>query len=212
MKTIDFVAYNENKGANKKIIKQLETDLISSFGTLYNIHLMMNPWDVYYADNLVEEDLIKEKIKWHMSCDVHSKKVFDENASKDGKNHINSNYGYLVFSDENFNQFEHCYNKLFWNQNAKDAQIIYNRPSMQIDWCERGKNDFVKFNCSHFFIENGKLDMIHSQSNCDFYKDFAVDFAWIATIYQLMYNHLVNTKYKDLKKGDIHYNIDCLYK
>ena len=196
-------------GLNVGISRQLKEDLDKNKNFLYNVHLMMNPFDPYLT-NIVDEDLIEKRLEWHLGCSSESWKEFDEKASKDGKNELNSNYGILTGGDSNFNQYYYCFNKLCFDKNSKNALIIYNRPSIQVECCEKGKDDFIKINYSHFFIEDNKLDMVHSQSECDYKKDLPYDFAWAANLYQSMFKKL-KVKYPQLKEGDIHYNIDCLY-
>ena len=61
-------------------------------------------------------------------------------ATSDG--YINSNYGWMIWSKDNYNQFDHCINKLVDDIHTREACMIYNRPSMQEEYCKDGMHDF----------------------------------------------------------------------
>ena len=93
-------------------------------------------------------DYAQREIEWYESQSLYVKdisckvpKIWEMCADRDGK--INSNYGWCIFSDENKNQFDHCIKRLLDDPHTREACMIYNRPSMQIDCNENGMHDFM---------------------------------------------------------------------
>ena len=66
-------------------------------------------------------------------------KIWKEIAEVDGT--INSNYGWCCLSEENGSQFEHAMRHLELDKNSRRAIMIYNRPSMHVDWNNNRKDD-----------------------------------------------------------------------
>lgn len=92
-------------------------------------------------------DYAKREIEWYESqslnvYDIKGKvpQMWINCASKLG--YINSNYGWMIFSSDNYNQYEHCLNKLIEDPFTREACMIYNRPSMHIDFNKNGMHDF----------------------------------------------------------------------
>lgn len=228
---LNFKLENTNSN-NTNAIKELEKELYELYskdecvtGTetngknweILDKHLLLDPYNPYI--NVFREfkhDYLEREHKWYMSTSLSVNgymddvKIWQMCATKDGCGEINSNYGYLVFSPENYNQFDYCLNKLKYDKNSREAMIIYTRPSIQIEATEKGKKDFICTNYSHFFIRNNKLEMIHSQRSCDAITGLPFDFAWSCFVYQNLYNELKQT-YPDLEVGKVHYNIDSLH-
>lgn len=188
---------------------------------LLDTHLTLNPYQPYL--NVFREfkkDYLEREHEWYMKGaegqkltiypDMEGVKIWEFCSSKDGKGLINSNYGALVFGEENGSQFDYCLNKLKYDKNSREAMIIYTRPEIQWECQERGKHDFICTNYSHFFIRDNKLEMIHSQRSCDLWTGLPYDFAWSCFVFQVMHAEL-QTVYPDLKFGSIHYNIDSLH-
>ena len=187
------------------------------FWEILNAHINLNPFQPFlniFRD--FKKDYLEKEHKWYLSQSLSVNgymdgiKIWDFCSSKDGKKMINSNYGNLVFSDENGNQFDYCLNRLKYNKETREAMIIFTRPSIQWECEEHGKHDFICTNYYHFFIRENKLEMILSQRSCDSLTGVPYDFAWSCYVYQLMYSKLLET-YPDLNIGLIHWNIDSLH-
>lgn len=125
---------------------------------------------------LVDEDYIVRKtnqeyftreLEWYKSQSLYVKDipgkvpVIWENVSSKvndiGK--INSNYGYLVWSKDNFSQYDNTLKELKKNPDSRRAIMIYNRPSMHYEYNKDGMSDFVCTLANQFFIRNNKLVM-----------------------------------------------------
>lgn len=68
-------------------------------------------------------------------------KIWKNVSDDSGK--INSNYGWCVYSDENYNQYQYCLNKLVEDNFTREAVMIYNRPSMVKEAFESNMRDFM---------------------------------------------------------------------
>ena len=91
---------------------------------------------------------VERELDWYMSgsLDVNDMEppvpaVWKAIAASDGT--INSNYGHLVFSEQNGNQFENCLQALLRDRRTRQACMIYQRPSMHVDATRKGARDFV---------------------------------------------------------------------
>lgn len=185
---------------------------------LLNVQLNLNPYKPYLKifGRDFKHDYLKKEHDWYMSESLSIKgymddiKIWNFCASKDGNGEINSNYGNLVFSGANHNQYDYCLNRLKFDMNTREAMIIYTRPSIQHECSEKGKHDFICTNYAHFFIRDNQLLMTVSQRSCDIVTGLSFDFPWHCLIYQMMYEELKET-YPDLDIGPITYNIDSLH-
>lgn len=187
------------------------------FWEILNAHINLNPFQPFlniFRD--FKKDYLEKEHKWYLSQSLSVNgymdgiKIWDFCSSKDGKKMVNSNYGNLVFSDENGNQFDYCLNRLKYNKETREAMVIFTRPSIQWECEEHGKHDFICQIATHFFIRENTLTCIHHARSTDIITGFPYDFAFICWIYQLMYSKLLET-YPDLKSGLIHWISDSLH-
>ena len=160
---------------------------------------------------------IEHEYDWYMSLDksikghagIENNKIWQAVASKDEKQEINSQYGYLVFSPENGvngkSQFELAKEQLLKDQHTRQAVIHYSRPTIWKDYCENGKHDYICTFNTTFEIRDSKLNMlVYMRSNAVF-TGFVNDFAWQYFVYHKMKDELKESGL-DLKDGDIYWN------
>ena len=128
-------------------------------------------------------DYIEREIQWYESRSLYvddipgaTPAIWKQVADKNGK--INSNYGYLIWSDKNGRQYEHVLNELKKNPNSRRASMIYNRPSMHTDYNEDGRSDFVCTYANNFFIRDGKLISHYLMRSNDCVFGFTADSNW----------------------------------
>lgn len=149
---------------------------------------------------------VAEELEWYDSQDLHigkiaqTAKIWHSVADKDG--FVNSNYGFLIYSDENGNQYQEVLNKLSSNPDSRQAVMIYNRPTMHKDAVERGRSDFICTLGQHFFLRNNKLVSIVNMRSADSIFGFFNDFPWFATVQGRLLNDLQST-YTNLKMGNL---------
>ena len=129
-------------------------------------------------------------------------------ASKDSR--INSNYGWCVFSSENFKQYENVVTSLKNDKNTRQASLIYNRPSMHLDSNDNGMKDFMCTFAQQVLIRDNKLIFIVFQRSMDAVFGYKGDYAWASYLQDKLLEDLLPT-YPDLIKGDILWNAASLH-
>ncbi len=100
------------------------------------------------------------------------KNVADENG------YVNSNYGFLIWSETNGRQYERVLKTLQNDPNSRRAVMIYTRPTMHVDFNNKGMSDFVCTNTVTYLIRNGKLYSIVNMRSNDAIFGYKNDYAW----------------------------------
>lgn len=133
------------------------------------------------------QDYINAELAWYESqstniYDIHKESGADAPAawkySADTHGNINSNYGHLIYSPKYFNQFENAFKELWKNPDSRRAQMVYNRPSIWVEFDEGGKSDFICTNAQTFYIRDGKLHMVSQMRSNDVVFGYKNDYAW----------------------------------
>ena len=155
-------------------------------------------------------EYIERELAWYKSQSLYvedipgqTPAIWKQVADKNGK--INSNYGYLIWSEENGRQYEHVLNELKKNPNSRRAVMIYNRPTMHTDYCKDGMSDFVCTYANDFLIRDGKLISHYlMRSNCAIFGANN-DFAWARYVQQKLAHDL------DVAVGDLIWTASSLH-
>ena len=130
--------------------------------------------------------------------DIHTNKeppaawIYTANAHGE----INSNYGHLIYSDKYYNQYDMVLDELLSNPDGRRATLVYNRPSIWIDFCESGKNDFICTNAVTYYIRDGLLHSVVQMRSNDVIYGYKNDFAW--------QRHVLNSQCFDYNCGKRH--------
>ena len=82
-------------------------------------------------------------------------------ACADSLGYINSNYGWMIWSKENGSQFDNCFMKLLNDPHTREACMIYNRPSMQEEYCKNGMHDFCCTYAVQCFLNEDEYNILH---------------------------------------------------
>jgi len=155
------------------------------------------------------EKYVKKELQWYLSQDLNvypqmsDVKIWTQVCDKDGN--INSNYGWCIFNEQNYNQYDFVKNELQLNPCSRRACMIYNRPSMTKDYNKNGRSDYMCTMYVSCFIRNGKLIYNIKQRSCDFIYGFFNDFAWHCYVYNKLQKEL------NCGIGVINYNIDSFH-
>ena len=128
-------------------------------------------------------EYIQRELEWYKSQSLYvsdipggTPQIWKDVSSDDGK--INSNYGWCIYSEENGNQYSHVLRELKNNPNSRRATMIYNRPSMHLDYNREGMSDFMCTYANTFYIRNGKLDSHYLMRSNDAVFGYNNDYAW----------------------------------
>lgn len=163
----------------------------------------------------VNEEWCKREQDWYYSQSLNVNdipggppKVWSMVATREGR--INSNYGYLLFSEGNCLQFEGCIKQLEDDKFSRRALMIYTRPSMQYAYNIDGMSDFVCTNTVQYLIRDNLLFALVSMRSSDAIFGYKGDLHWQKHVQELVYNRLKLT-YEDLSIGPIIWNAGSLH-
>ena len=167
---------------------------------------------IFKSPNL---EYIDREIEWYLSqsLNVHdfpggAPRIWREVANHDGE--INSNYGNLVFSTDNFRQYHHVLQELRDHPESRRAVMIYTRPLMHLHAVQHGKNDFVCTNAVQYLIRDDRLHAIVQMRSNDAVFGYRNDFAWQ---YYILRQLLVDLEddYPDLHADSITWQVGSLH-
>ena len=163
------------------------------------------------------QEYIDAEIKWYKSestniNDIHEDKeppaAWKYSADKHGN--INSNYGHLLFSDKYHEQFEQAISELVRNPDSRRAQMVYNRPSIWVEFDENGKNDFICTNAQTFYIRDNKLHMVSQMRSNDVVFGYKNDYAWAQYLMDRAIDSLLEFGI-EVEKGDLIWQVMNLH-
>lgn len=204
-----------DKIENKEFVN-IAVDKVVNTVEIVNFNCLLNPDQplLKFGDiKQSNEAYIEKELKWYISEDLNIEQVKDVAIWRDvasSNNEINSNYGWLIYNEKNYNQYDNCLNHLIRNKNSRHAIMLYSRPSIHYDYNKDGMNDFICTISNHFLIRDNKLISIYHMRSNDFIYGFFNDFAWACFVYKSMYNELKKT-YVDLQIGELHWNANSFH-
>lgn len=160
------------------------------------------------------KEYCEKELKWYLSRDLNISDWVDDisiwKQVADYNGFINSNYGWCIFSEENYNQYENCKKELIKNPQSRRAIMIYNRPNMWIDYNKDGRSDFICTLQNQFFIRDNTLISIYEMRSNDLIYGWFNDFYWACEVYNKLFEEL-KMIYKDLKLGTMTWIANSLH-
>ena len=163
----------------------------------------------------LNEEYAKCEVEWYMSksLDVFdmpckTPKIWEQVSSIHGK--INSNYGWCIFSEDNFFQFESAIKALENDKGSRQSAMIYNRPNMHQDAFKDGMKDFMCTYATQLMISNGQLHYIVYMRSNDAVFGYKNDRYWHDVVFDMALETLQET-YPELKKGNLFWNAASLH-
>jgi thymidylate synthase len=158
----------------------------------------------------LNHDYIERELQWYKSISRNVNdipcgppEIWKRVATPDG--YINSNYGWCIWSDENYNQYTNVLDELKSNPDSRRATMIYTRPTMHTDYKLNGMSDFMCTNTVQYLVRDGKLhSLVYMRSN-DAIFGYKNDYAW--------QKHVLDELAKELSlpAGDIYWNVASLH-
>ena len=155
-------------------------------------------------------DYIAREINWYESQSLNVNDIPDgapaiwQKVSSDN-GYINSNYGYLLYSDENYNQFDNVMHALLNDKHSRQAIAIYTRPRMHFDSTQQGMKDFCCTNTVQYLYRDGLLHAIVSMRSNDAVFGYNNDVAWQQHVLTKLCSEL------RLDMGNIYWNAGSLH-
>lgn len=139
----------------------------------------------------VNQDYVDRELAWYKSkslsvYDIPApvpeiwKQVADENG------YINSNYGWCIWSDDNYGQYWKVLNELRENPNSRRAVMIYTRPTMWYDYNFNGMSDFMCTNAVQYMIRDDELIAVVQMRSNDVVFGYRNDYAWQDHVVKLL--------------------------
>lgn len=181
-----------------------------------NANMVLDPNDKIIKLNgrQTPEKYVEQELEWYDSQDLSVNEIGKHASlwlkicSTDGM--INSNYGYLIYSNDNHNQYNNALLQLKDSKHSRRAIMIYNRPSIHTDSVKLGMSDFICTLAQHFFIRDNKLHSVVNMRSNDAIYGFFNDFYWFATVQQRFLQD-VNKYYKEVEMGSLYYSANSFH-
>ena len=156
------------------------------------------------------QDYIQRELEWYKSQSLNvgdipggPPEIWKQVASTTGW--INSNYGYLIWSNDNWNQYEHARDELRVNPNSRRAVMIYTRPMIWADYNIDGMSDFICTNTVQYFIRDDKLQVVVQMRSNDVVFGYKNDYAWQEYVALMLCDEL------GVELGDIIWHVGSLH-
>ena len=184
MQTVDDIR-------KKLMIKRIEKDYVMDKTGVKTIELLGESFiaDEDYIVRKPNLEYVERELEWYHSESLFvddipgdTPRIWSTIASDEGK--INSNYGHLIFSKENGCQYTNVLRTLRNDPNSRRATMIYNRPSMHVDFSRDGMSDFVCTYANQFMIRDNKLVSHYMMRSNDAVFGYCNDVHWAMHIHQ----------------------------
>lgn len=158
----------------------------------------------------VNWDYVDREIRWYESeslnvNDIPGKTPLIWTQVADETGLINSNYGWCIYSEDNWNQYDHVLAELKKQESSRRAVMIYTRPTMWEDYNMNGRSDFMCTNAVQYLIRDGHLHCVVQMRSNDVVFGYKNDRAW--------QNHVLQQLATDLgvPAGQIHWQVGSLH-
>lgn len=169
------------------------------------------------------QEYIDAEIDWYKSQSTNINDIYEDRkaplawqytANPHGE--INSNYGHLIYSSKYHNQQTQAVYDLYRNPDSRRAMMVYNRPSIWVEYRENGKNDFICTNAVTYYIRDSKLHCVVQMRSNDVVYGYRNDYAWQKFVLDEMvsrYNGICgkNDQDRHVVTGDIFWQVQNLH-
>ena len=158
------------------------------------------------------QEYIDAEIDWYLSgstnindiyVDRDPPKAWEYSANRHGE--INSNYGHLIFDDKYFRQYDNVITELTNNKDSRRACMVYNRPSIWVEYDENHKNDFICTNAVTYYIRSGLLHAVVQMRSNDVVFGYKNDYAWQSYVLEALSSDL------EIPAGEITWQVQNLH-
>jgi thymidylate synthase len=148
------------------------------------------------------------ELAWYLHRDRSIEYISDyskfwSKLTNPGTNQINSNYGSLVITDD---QFSWVIESLKADINSRQAIMFFNRPEFQFD----GNKDFVCTMYANFFVRKNALHMKVQMRSNDIFFGLTFDAPFFSFLMQSVY-HILKKDYPTLTLGNYYHFADNLH-
>jgi len=162
------------------------------------------------------EEYIAREIEWYLSESLYvddipekTPQIWKQISSGTGK--INSNYGYLVFAEENYSQYMAVLKQLLVDPNSRRAVVIYQRPTMHLDFNVNGMSDFICTNAVQYMIRDNVVHSVVQMRSNDVVFGYRNDYAWQKFVLDYLVKDLNEDTNNNYSSGDITWQVGSLH-
>ena len=162
------------------------------------------------------DEYIKREIDWYLSeslyvYDIPEKtpEIWKQISSTKGK--INSNYGQLIFSKQNHNQYNRVCQQLLCDPNSRRAVMIYQRPTMHDDFSVDGMSDFICTNGVQYMVRDNSVHAVVQMRSNDVVFGYRNDYAWQKFVLDRLVKDLNDFGENTYSAGDISWQVGSLH-
>jgi thymidylate synthase len=164
----------------------------------------------------LNDEYIKKELDWYLSQSLYVKDIGEPvpkiwTAVSDSEGKINSNYGYLIYSESNGFQFENVLDELLSNRDSRRAVMIYTRPSMHVDYNTNGMSDFICTNAVQYLIRDGALHTVVQMRSNDVVFGYRNDYAWQHYVSSSLLKKYNDNVYHPVILGSITWQVGSLH-
>lgn len=160
---------------------------------------------------------IQAELDWYLNQSTNILDIFPDrdppeawqySASDTGE--INSNYGYLIFSEKYHNQYNKVKTELIKNPDGRRAEMVYNRPEIWCEYNRDGMSDFICTNAVTYYIRDSKLHAVVQMRSNDVVFGYKNDYAWQKYVLDML-AYDVSSQYNTILPGDIIWQVQNLH-
>lgn len=173
------------------------------------------------------EEYISREIEWYESQsrfvdDIPGDvpRIWKSVSSRHGM--INSNYGYLFYSEENFSQFRHVVDEMIRDNHSRRAVAIYTHPTIHMDAYSDGMCDFICTNTVTYEMRRrgGRwfVDAVVNMRSNDVVYGYRNDRAWqihalkrVVGELNAFYHAHHESDVSDVYVGDVYWQVASLH-
>jgi len=165
-----------------------------------------------------DDEYISHELEWYRSQSLFvddipggPPKIWKAVSSKT-HGMINSNYGYLIFNEDNFHQYENALEELLKNPSSRRASMIYTRPSIHSEWNVDGMSDFICTNVVQYFIRNNHMHAVVQMRSNDAWAGYRNDYAWQKYVLEkLTQDYNIESQFSKVIPGTITWQVASLH-
>lgn len=166
------------------------------------------------------DEYITAEIKWYKSQSLNINDIYGDDREPPAAwkmtgncyGDINSNYGYLIYSNAMHNQFENVVQELTKNPFSRRASMIYTRPNIWAEYNSNGKNDFICTNSVTYYIRDKKLHCVVQMRSNDVVYGYKNDYAWQKYVLDQVVDEYLNCNiFDELEPGNIYWQVQNLH-
>lgn len=165
------------------------------------------------------QEYIDAELEWYESQSTNITDIYPEGDKEPPQawqytanihGEINSNYGHLIWSKKYHKQYDRVLKELMKNPDSRRASMIYQRPSIWLEYKEQGKNDFICTNAVTYYIRDDALHCVVQMRSNDVIFGYRNDHAWQEHVLDMLRDDLYYQGH-NLEKGNIHWQVQNLH-